>query len=317
MQYFLRRVLINIPVFFLVTVVIFVLISLTPGDPVDRFVNEEIGITKEDLDHVRERYGLNDPIPIRYVKWLGQIARGDLGFRFKNGDDVAEVLAIRLQRTLLLMGTAMTIGMTVGISAGVFIGLRQYSIWDFTFTGLSFVGVSMPAFVAGIFGLYIFSVKLGWFPSGGMRTIGKPESILDLLYHLVLPAGTLAIFNVATFMRYTRFSMLEVQSEDYVRTANAKGLIPRIVTWRHIFRNALLPIVTVAGLSLPGLVAGALFTETIYSWPGMGQLLVDAVAARDYPMVMGIMLVIAVVVLGANLITDLAYAVTDPRIRYE
>ena len=129
MQYFLRRVLINIPVFFLVTVVIFVLISLTPGDPVDRFVNEEIGITKEDLDHVRERYGLNDPIPIRYVKWLGQIARGDLGFRFKNGDDVAEVLAIRLQRTLLLMGTAMTIGMTVGISAGVFIGLRQYSIW--------------------------------------------------------------------------------------------------------------------------------------------------------------------------------------------
>jgi len=317
MQYFLRRLLVNIPVFLLVTIVIFVLISLTPGDPVDRFVNEEIGITKEDLDHVRERYGLNDPIPIRYVKWLGQIARGDLGFRFKNGDDVAEVLGIRLQRTLVLMGTALAIGMIVGISAGAFIGLRQYSFWDFTFTGLSFVGVSMPAFVAGIFGLYLFSVKLGWFPSGGMHTIGKPETTLDLLYHLVLPAGTLAIFNVATFMRYTRFSMLEVQSEDYVRTAHAKGLKPRTVTWRHVFRNALIPILTVTGLSLPGLVAGALFTETIYSWPGMGQLLVDAVAARDYPMVMGIMLVIAVVVLGANLITDLAYAVADPRIRYE
>ena len=215
------------------------------------------------------------------------------------------------------MGTAMAIGMIVGISAGAFIGLRQYSFWDFTFTGLSFVGVSMPAFVAGIFGLYLFSVKLGWFPSGGMHTIGKPETTLDLLYHLILPAGTLAIFNVATFMRYTRFSMLEVQSEDYVRTAHAKGLKPRTVTWRHVFRNALIPILTVTGLSLPGLVAGALFTETIYSWPGMGQLLVDAVAARDYPMVMGVMLVIAVVVLGANLITDLAYAVADPRIRYE
>ncbi len=317
MQYFLRRVLINIPVLFLVTVVIFLLINLAPGDPVDFFVNEEIGISKEDLDFVRARFGLDDPLPVRYAKWLGQVARGDLGFRFKNGDDVAEVLVIRLQRTFVLMGTALVIGITVGVTFGIFIGLRQYSIWDFTFTGLSFVGISMPAFVAGIFGLYIFSVQLGWFPSGGMRTIGKPESLLDLLYHLALPAGTLAIFNLATFMRYTRFSMLEARGEDYVRTAKAKGLRPNTVAWRHIFRNALLPIVTVVGLSLPSLVAGALFTETIYSWPGMGALLVDAVAARDYPMVMGIMLITALIVLTANLITDLAYAVADPRIRYE
>ncbi len=266
---------------------------------------------------MRERYGLDDPIPVRYVNWLGQVVQGDLGFRFKNGDDVAEVLAVRLRRTFLLMGTALGIGIAVGVTLGIFIGLRQYSFWDFTFTGLSFVGISMPAFIAGIFGLYIFSVKLGWFPSGGMRTIGKPESLFDLLYHLALPAGTLAIFNLATFMRYTRFSMLEVKGEDFVRTANAKGLKPPTVTWRHVFRNALLPVVTVVGLSLPALVAGALFTETIYSWPGMGALLVDAVAARDYPIVMGIMLVTALVVLAANLITDLAYAVADPRIRYE
>ena len=316
MQYFLRRVLINIPVLLLVTIIIYLLINLAPGDPVDCFVNEEIGITKEDLDFVRERYGLDDPLPVRYVKWLGQVVQGDLGFRFKNGDDVAEVLAVRLRRTLLLMGTALAIGITVGVTIGIFIGLRQYSVWDFTFTGLSFVGISMPAFIAGIFGLYLFSVKLGWFPSGGMRTIGKPESLFDLLYHLALPAGTLAIFNLATFMRYTRFSMLEVRGEDYVRTARAKGLKPPVVTWRHVFRNALLPVVTVVGLSLPTLVAGALFTETIYSWPGMGALLVDAVAARDYPMVMGIMLVTALVVLTANLVTDLAYAVADPRIRY-
>jgi peptide/nickel transport system permease protein len=317
MQYFLRRILINIPVLFAVTIIIFLLINLAPGDPVDFYVNEEIGITRDDLAFVEERFGLNDPIPIRYVKWLGQLAQGDLGFRFKNGDDVAEVLWIRVQRTLLLMGTALSIGIIVGVTAGMFIGLRQYSFWDFAFTGLSFVGISMPAFVAGIFGLYIFSVKLGWFPSGGMRTIGQEKTLLDLLYHLVLPAGTLAIFNIATFMRYTRFSVLEVRLEDYVRTARAKGLPERLITWRHLFRNAILPVVTIIGLSLRSLVAGALFIETIYSWPGMGALLVDAVAARDYPMVMGIMLVTAIVVLLANLITDLAYAVVDPRIRYD
>lgn len=317
MQYVLRRILINIPVLFMVTVIIFLLINLAPGDPVDFFVNEEVGVTKADLDHVRERFGLNDPLPVRYVKWLGQVARGDLGFRYKNGDDVAEVLFIRLQRTLLLMGAALAFGTVAGISMGIFTGLRQYSIWDFTLTGLSFVGISMPAFVAGIFGLYIFSVKLGWFPSGGMRTIGEEKSLLDLLHHLALPALTLSLAYIATFMRYTRFSILEVRSEDYVRTAHAKGLAQHMVTRRHIFRNALLPVITVVGLSLRTLVAGALFTETIYSWPGMGSLLVDAVAARDYPMVMGIMLVTAIVVLGANLITDLVYGFADPRIRYE
>lgn len=317
MQYFIRRTLINIPILFMVTLIIFALINLAPGSVVDFYVNEEIGITREDLAHVEERFGLNDPIPVRYVKWLGATLRGDLGFRFKNGDDVAEVLVVRMQRTFQLMGTSLLIGAVAGITLGVFIGLRQYSVWDFTLTGLSFVGISMPAFVAGIFGLYLFSVQVHWFPSGGMGTVGQETTLWDRLYHLVLPAGTLAVFNLATYMRFTRFSMLEVKAEDYIRTAQAKGLGDRIVTWRHVFRNALLPVVTIIGLSIPQLVAGALFTETIYSWPGMGSLFVDAVAARDYPMVMGIMLVTAIVVLVANLMTDLAYAVFDPRIRYE
>ncbi len=317
MQYVIRRVLINIPVLLAVTVIIFALINLAPGDPLDFYTNEDLGVTRESLAHLEERFGLNDPMYVRYFKWLGATLQGDLGFRFKNGDDVAEVLVLRLQRTLLLMGTALTVGIVVGISLGVFIGLHQYSFWDFSLTGLSFVGISIPAFVAGIFGLYIFSVKLGWFPSGGMRTIGKPESLLDLMYHLVLPAGTLAIFYTATFMRYQRFSILEVKQADYIRTAQAKGLKSRVITWRHSLRNAILPVVTIIGLSIPNLVAGALFMETIYSWPGMGSLFVDAVAARDYPMVMGVMLVSAVVVLLANLATDLAYAAVDPRIRYE
>ena len=215
------------------------------------------------------------------------------------------------------MGAALSVAIIGGIFLGVFIGLRQYSFWDFTLTGLSFVGISMPAYIAGIFGLYIFSVKLGWFPSGGMQTVGQPFSILDRLYHLVLPAGTLAILQLATFMRYTRFSVLEVRQADYIRTAKAKGLADRVVNWRHMLRNAIMPVVTIIGVSLPPLVAGALFTETIFSWPGMGSLFVDAVVVRDYPMVMGIMLVVAIVVLLANLITDFAYAVIDPRIRFE
>ena len=317
MQYFLRRLLINIPVLLAVTVVIFTLINLAPGDPIDFFVNEETGIYREDLTALEEKFGLNQPAYLRYFKWLANIAQGNLGFRFKNGDDVAEVLAERLQRTLLLMGAAMAIAIIGGVLLGVFIGLRQYSFWDFSLTGLSFVGISMPAFIAGIFGLYIFSVKLGWFPSGGMRSVGSEPSTLDLLHHLILPACTLALLELATFMRYTRFSMLEVKQADYIRTARAKGIKERLITWRHTVRNAVLPVVTMIGYRLPTLVAGALFTETIYSWPGMGSLFVDAVLVRDYPMVMGIMLVVAIAVLLVNLLTDMVYALVDPRIRYE
>ena len=317
MQYAIRRILINIPVLFAVTIIIYALINLAPGDPLDFFVNEDLGITRESLTHLEEQFGLNDPVYVRYVKWLGQAVQGNLGFRFKNGDPVSEVLFIRLQRTLILMGTALIIGIVVGVTLGIFVGLRQYSFWDFSLTTLSFVGIAMPAFIAGIFGLYIFSVKLGWFPSGGMRTVGQEQSLGDLLYHLILPAGTLAIFYIATFMRYQRFSILEVIQADYLRTARAKGLKERVITWRHTMRNAILPVVTIIGLSIPNLVAGALFIESIYSWPGMGSLFVDAIAARDYPMVMGVMLISAIVVLAANLVTDLTYAVADPRIRLE
>ena len=317
MQYFLRRLLINIPVLFAVTVVIFTLINLAPGDPVDFFVNEETGISREDLTALEEKFGLNEPAYVRYFKWLGQIVQGDLGYRFKNGDPVAEVLQQRMQRTLILVGAALLIAIVGGVTLGVFIGLRQYSFWDFSLTGLSFIGISMPAFIAGIFGLYIFSVQLGWFPSGGIRTVGQESSLLDYLHHLILPACTLALLELARFMRYTRFSMLEVKQADFIRTARAKGIKERLITWRHTVRNAILPVITMIGFRLPTLVAGALFTETIYSWPGMGSLFVDAVLVRDYPMVMGIMLVIAVAVLLVNLLTDLVYGLVDPRIRYE
>ncbi len=316
-QYILRRILISIPVLIVITFLIYVLIDLAPGDPMDFFVNPELGVTEENLVNLRARFGLDQPLPVRYLNWLGQTLQGDLGYRFKNGDPVSEVLVQRLQNTLLLMSAALLMGWVLGVSSGVFAGLRQYSFWDFFLTTLSFIGISMPAFIAGIFGLYIFAVKLGWFPAGGMRTIGQEPTLLDLLWHLVLPATTLALFYIATFMRYTRFSMLEVINQDYIRTARGKGLPERTVIIRHAFRNAILPIVTVTGLAVRNLVAGALFIETIYSWPGMGSLFLDAVLVRDYPMIMGVMLVVAVVVLLANLATDLTYGIVDPRIRIQ
>ena len=316
-QYILRRILISIPVLIIITFLIYVLIDLAPGDPMDFFVNPELGVTEENLVNLRARFGLDQPLPVRYLNWLGQTLQGDLGYRFKNGDPVSEVLVQRLQNTLLLMSAALIMGWVLGVSSGVFAGLRQYSFWDFFLTTLSFIGISMPAFIAGIFGLYIFAVKLGWFPAGGMRTIGQEQTLLDLLWHLVLPATTLALFYIATFMRYTRFSMLEVINQDYIRTARGKGLPERTVIIRHAFRNAILPIVTVTGLAVRNLVAGALFIETIYSWPGMGSLFLDAVLVRDYPMIMGVMLVVAVVVLIANLATDLTYGIVDPRIRIQ
>jgi len=318
-RYILRRIVISIPVLLVVTMLVFTLIELAPGDVVDYFVDPEAvqSYTEEDLNRVRERLGLNDPAPVRYLKWIGKVAQGDLGYRFVNGDNIAFLLRARLKNTLLLMGTAIIIGVTVGISLGVFTALRQYSFSDFLLSGLSFVGISMPAFVSGIVGLYIFAVKLHLFPAGGIRTVTATSSPIDVLYHLILPAVILSLSHISRNMRYTRISMLEVIHQDYITTARAKGLRKRTIILRHTLRNALLPVVTNIGLSIPRLVVGAVFIETIFSWPGMGSLYLAGVNSRDYPLIMGANLVFAVIVLLANLFTDILYSVVDPRVRIE
>ncbi len=316
-KYLLRRVLISIPVFLSITIIVFALIEIAPGDITDYFIRPELNMTDEAEEAIRARFGLDQPVTVRYVNWLANVLRGDLGFRFVNGQPVAAVIGQRLSATLLLAGTALVIGAVVGVWLGVFTALRQYSIWDFLLTGVSFLGISIPAFVAGIIALYVFSINLGWFPSGGMRPVDREPTLLTTLHHLALPALVLSLAPIANFMRYTRFSMLEVVHADYVRTARSKGMRERRIIWGHGFRNALLPVITLLGLSLPMLVVGAVFTETIFSWPGMGTLYLEAVNGRDVPLLMGMNLVIALVVLAANLLTDLAYAIADPRIRYE
>ncbi len=317
LTYAARRILISIPVLFAVTVVVFLLIEFAPGDIADYFINPEVNYSEESLEAIRERFGLNDPLPVRYGIWISNVIQGDLGYSFLSGEPVAEVVARRFGNTLTLMSWALIIGLALGVTLGIFTAVRQYSFWDYLFTGLSFLGIAMPAFVTGILALWLFAIIWPIFPAGGTRTIGIEPSFFDRIQYMVLPVFVLSLAQTATFMRYTRFSMLDVLSQDYVRTARGKGLGDVLTYVRHALPNALMPVITVIGLSLPVLVVGAVFTETIFSWPGMGTLYLSAVNARDVPLVMGLNLFIAAMVLIANLLTDLAYGLVDPRIRYD
>src|SRR6266576_3796624 len=261
------------------------------------------------------RYGLDQPIPIRYIHWLAYAVQGNLGYKLHGvGLPVLDSVASWLRASLLLMGTALLIGIFVGIPLGVLSALRQYSKTDYALTGVAFLGVSIPSFMLGLGGLYLFGLTFRIFPIGGMVTAGAPFSVPDLVSHLALPAMILGIGYVAILMRYTRSSMLEVLGSLYVTTAVAKGLPPRVVVGRHAFRSALIPIITIIGLSLPELVGGAVIIETVFSWPGLGNMMVEAVQQRDTPMIMGLSLIVAVFVLMANLLTDVMYAVADPRV---
>lgn len=315
-QYILRRLLINIPVLLGVTVLVFTFIALAPGDPVSAYLSPEQGANPALREAMRRELGLDQPLPVRYSRWLSRVLQGDLGYRAVGGRPVDEVVGRALVNSIVLMGTALSIGCLVGIPLGIISALRQYSTLDFTLTTIAFLGISSPSFLLGLGGLYVFGLRLGWFPIAGMVTPGQPFSLLDFLHHLALPAMILGFAYIAILMRYTRSSMLEVIHSAYITTARAKGLRERTVVIVHAFRSALIPVITVVGLALPDMIGGAVITETVFSWPGMGSLFVEGVAGRDYPLIMGVNLVVAASVLLANLLTDLAYAAADPRIRY-
>jgi peptide/nickel transport system permease protein len=315
-RYIQRRALISLPILVAITAIIFGLLQLTPGDPLDAYLAPDQVLTPDQRASLRRKLGLDRPAPLRYLFWLRETARGNLGYRIKNGEPVTRAIVRRIGPTLMLMGSGLLIAVVVGITLGVLSAMRQYSLLDFLLTVFAFLGISLPAFFAGLLGLYIFSLKLRWFPAGGFATPGIPFSLWDHLHHLLLPALLLSLFNIGYFMRYTRAAMLEVLNQDFIRTAQAKGLAPRVVVAVHALRNALLPVVTVIGASVPALIGGAVFIESIFGWPGMGSLYLDGIEGRDYPLIMGLTFILAVVILLANLLTDLAYAVIDPRIRY-
>jgi len=314
MSHFLvKRLLTSLPTLLAILALVFLLVNLAPGDPVDAYAPPGQSMSVEQKAVLRQQLGLDRPIPERFVIWIGQVARGDLGHRYKDGAPVLREIALRVPATALLTFSGLGLGAALGIALGLVGAARAGSRLDHLLSLLAYVGISSPAFLLGIVAMYVFSLALGWFPSSGYETPGD-GSAGDVLRHLVLPASVLSIQFVAILMRYTRSSLLEVLNQDYMRTARAKGLSPSRALLRHAFPNALIPIVTVIGANFSALVGGAVFLETVFSWPGLGTLFVDGIEARDYPLVMGITLFMALAILVINLVTDLIYAWIDPRI---
>jgi peptide/nickel transport system permease protein len=315
----LRRIAVAIPVLTGVTLLAYLLVDLAPGDPVTALIDP---VTRAELGAEwvalrKEQLGLNDPAPVRYLLWLREVAQGNLGYSLVSGQSVAGQITARLGPTVLLMGTALLIGTVVGMFVGILSAVRQYSGLDYSTTIVGFLAVSTPSFFLGLGLVYLFSVRWRILPSSGMHTLGGDGSPVDLLRHMILPVAVLAAAQAPLVMRYARSTMLEVLLQDYVTTARAKGLRERVVLLGHAFRNALIPLITVIGLSLPELLSGAVITETIFQWPGMGMLAVRAVSARDYPLILGTILVTATMVLVSNLLADLLYGAADPRIRLD
>ncbi len=314
-KYVVRRLAVSVPLLFGITIIIFVLANLMPGDAVGAMMTDT-SVSSEVMELQRARLGLDKPMPLRYVLWVGQLLQGNLGSSFISGRPINQLVGERIGPTLELMGISLIFSLIIGITLGIISALKQYSALDYVLTILGFAGISMPVFFVGMLLMYVFSLKLRWLPTSGMSTPGQPLSLLDNLKHLLLPALAIGILRVASFMRYTRASMLEVLHSEYLMTARAKGLRERTVLVRHALRNALIPIVTVVGLNLPALLVGAVFIETIFQWPGMGRLFITAVTQRDSPVIMGVTLLTSIGVLISNLLVDVTYALVDPRIRY-
>jgi peptide/nickel transport system permease protein len=318
-RYILRRLVISVPVLLFVTLIAFTLVNLAPGDPVSSMINPA---TRAELgpEWVKQRQaalGLDKPIVYRYGIWLKEVVRGNLGYSLLGGQSVSSQVAARIGPTLLLMTSAILLGTLIGIPLGMYSAIRPNSWADYLLTVFGFLAISTPIFFLGLAMMYIFAVHLQWLPTSGMRTLGVPKSTRDLIEHMIMPVTALAMVHIPLVMRYTRASMIEALRQDFVTTARAKGLREQSVIVRHAFRNALIPLITIVGLSLPELLSGAVITETIFQWPGMGLLAMRAVNARDYPLVLGVILVTACMVLISNLISDLCYAVADPRIRFK
>jgi peptide/nickel transport system permease protein len=332
--YLLKRLAQLAPLLLFASVAIFSLVSLQPGDPLDAIRMADPDMTAEQFEDLRRAYGLDQPIYVRYFKWLGRAVAGDLGVSRTYGTPAARfIFEERLPRTLLLTVTSLIIALAIAIPVGVFSAVRQYSSGDYVFTFLSFVGLSTPNFFLGVLLMYLFVIffpeNFGWaaLPAGGIPNllpsdierglVTRSQYVATWATYLILPVFTLASGSLAAWTRFMRASMLEVLSQDFVRTARSKGLADRKVLYKHALRNALIPIVTLVGLSMPGLFNGALVTETIFSYPGMGRAIFDSLVNKDYEVAMAALVFIAMLVVVFNLLADLMYAVVDPRIRYD
>ncbi|MDR1263497.1 MAG: ABC transporter permease [Oscillospiraceae bacterium] len=317
-KYVLKRMVVAVPVFFGITFCVFALVMSMPGDPFSGMLDPSM--TAEYKRRLLEQYGLNDPFLVQYGKWLGRVIHGDLGYSTAYKSRVLDIIGTRIGNTALLGGVSLIISTLIGIPAGISVAMRRNSLLDAGMTIFCFFGVSVPAFFMGMLLILLFGMTLKWLPISGMVVAGANNVglayALDVARHMVMPATVLSLLNVASFMRYTRSSVIDVLGQDYIRTARSNGVPRRSLVSRHILKNALIPIITVVSLQIPSMLSGALLTETVFVWPGIGQLNYQAVLNRDYQLIMGIVLVLALVTLLVNIIADICYAIVDPRIRY-
>ena len=316
LKFILKRLLHAIPLIIIVTIISFAIITLAPGDPVYMFVNPEQA-TPQDLEMIRAELGLNESIPVRYFRWVSKAVQLDFGKSFLTSRPVMDMLKEALPNTLILALAATLFSFAIAIPAGIISAVKRNTFLDYLFSTISFIGISLPAFWFGLMLILVFSLKLNWLPTAGMRENFDAFVFSDRLRHIILPMLVLGMAQMAGKMRQLRSAMLEVIRQDYIRTARSKGLKETVVIMKHAFRNALLPIITLLGFIIPGLVSGAVITETIFSWPGIGRIAVQASFNRDYPVIMGNLMIASVMVIIGSMIADILYAVADPRIKYD
>ncbi|MDF2870792.1 MAG: ABC-type dipeptide/oligopeptide/nickel transport system, permease component [Anaerocolumna sp.] len=312
-KYIIKRILIALPVLLGITIIDFFLMSLA-GNPLEMLQGARI--SQEAIEVKRVALGLDKPVYIQYFIWLRQLFEGNLGVSVKTYQPVAGMIKTYIGPTLLLMGTSLIVSMLIAIPAGIYSAVRQYSLGDYSVVTLSFLGTSIPGFFLSLILIYVFTIKLGVLPSSGMTTLGTESGALDVIKHMIMPVIVLSVSMAGNNIRYIRSSMLEILNKDYLRTAKAKGIGRFKVINKHGLRNALLPVITVFGMQIPILFGGAIIVEQVFSWPGLGLMTMSAIINRDYPVIMGVCLITALVVMAVNLLTDILYAVADPTIQY-
>ncbi|HXT38357.1 MAG TPA: ABC transporter permease [Chloroflexota bacterium] len=315
-RFLAQRLLQLLPLLLLTTVVSFAVMQLSPGGPLSAYEHSP-SITAAQLKIIAHDLGLDQPAPVQYWRWLSGLVHGQWGYSLQSGEPVATLILERLGNTLELVATAFAISLLIAVPLGVLSSVRQYSGFDYMATFFSFVAYSVPVFWAGLMAQLLFSVKLGWLPVAGLYTEGVPWTFTDAIKHLALPALVLGLGLIAGWSRYLRSSMLEVLQLDYLRTARAKGASSWAVVLKHALRNAVVPLVTVIALDIPLLFTGALVVEVVFSWPGEGRLFYDALQNRDYPVLMGVLLISAFLILFSNLVADMLYGFLNPRVRYD
>jgi len=316
-RFLVRRLLQAIPTLWAVSMVMFGIIHLAPGGPMAMYAMSP-NVDQAELDRIEERLGLNDPLPVQYVRWLKGMLVGDWGLSYKFGRQVTAVLGDRIWPSIQLVSASLIIALVFSVPLGVFSALYRNRFVQYIANAGAMLGVSVPTFWLGMVILLYFSVRIRIIPSGGMMTIGlEGFSLWDRLYHLLPPAAVLATMHLAGWSRYVRSSMLEVMSQGYIQTARSKGLAERVVIYRHALKNSLLPLVTLVGLQGGRLIGGAMITEVVFAWPGMGRLLAESLSGRDYPVLMASFMMMSVLVVFGNLLADVCYGIIDPRIRLE